>query len=100
MKKKDTTLFEVYHKEFKAQDEYLSFLQESIVNEILKRQECFIESILRNHVKPPIKGEITKGKIKWRGLEILNDIGYSKMWIRQRGIDIPIVFDYSINKII
>lgn len=29
------------------------------------------EDIMRNYVTPPIKGEITKGKARWRGLEIV-----------------------------
>jgi hypothetical protein len=98
--KRKITLYELYHKDFKVQHEYLYNLQDDIINQILNNQDKFIDYILRNHVKPPIKGEITKGKIKWRGITILNDIGYSKLWLRQRGVDIPIVFDYSINKII
>ena len=29
------------------------------------------EYILRNYVTPPIKGEITKGKVRWRGLQVV-----------------------------
>ena len=30
-----------------------------------------VEHILRNYVDPPIKGEITAGKIRWRGLALV-----------------------------
>lgn len=41
-----------------------------------------------------IKGEITKGKIKWRGikLKVQNDLGSSKYQLNQRGVDISPVF--------
>lgn len=32
-----------------------------------------IEYILRNEVKPPIKGKITKGKCRWRGITLIMD---------------------------
>lgn len=30
-----------------------------------------VEFALRNMVQPPIRGEITRGKIKWRGLKLV-----------------------------
>jgi hypothetical protein len=85
----------MYGEMFKEEDRLLNQLQESIIRQTINNQEKFIEDVLRNHVTPPIKGEITKGKIKWRGLEIMNDTAYSKLWVRQRGVDIPIYLDYS-----
>jgi hypothetical protein len=85
------------YNDFHEESESIRMLQEEFINRILKAQDEFIEHVLRNHVTPPIKGEITRGKIKWRGLEILNDIQSSKLWIRQRGVDIHICFDYSIK---
>lgn len=100
MVKRKKSIIDLYQDRFKEQEDYLSHLQDSIIKQVMNNQEKFIEDILRNHVKPPIKGEITKGKIKWRGLTIYNDIGYSKLWVSQRGVKIPIIFDYSINEII
>lgn len=37
---------------------------------IAARREKWLEDICRNHVTPPIKGEITYGKIRWRGLSL------------------------------
>lgn len=70
-------------------------LQKDLIEQINKQIDSFIENILRNHVHPQIKGDITKGKIKWRGIKINHDQFNSKVWLTQRGIDIPIVFDYS-----
>lgn len=76
----------------------LDYLQNQIVEQQIIQIEKFVENILRNHVHPVIKGEITKGKIRWRGITILNDINAQKVYVNQRGIDIPIVLDYSLEK--
>lgn len=51
--------------------------------------------------EPPIKGEITKGKVRWRGIRIVhqNDgFKYTK-WLEQRGKQISpkIVFEGTIG---
>lgn len=91
---KPNKLAEMY-KDFHEDNKLMEDIQTEIINQILIQQDKFIENILRNHVNPPIKGEITKGKIKWRGLEIVNDMNHSKLWIKQRGIAIPIYFEYG-----
>lgn len=35
-------------------------------------QNKWFEFMLRNKVVPPIKGEITKGKVRWRGLSLVH----------------------------
>lgn len=42
---------------------------------------------LRTEVKPAIKGEITKGKLRWRGIRHYTNIQAGKMteWLEQRG---------------
>lgn len=40
------------------------------IAQYIKVEERIILYMLRHQVDPPIKGEITKGKIKWRGLSI------------------------------
>ena len=75
-------------------------LSEQLFNEICndvlnlkKKENDEIEYILRNYVIPPIKGEITKSKLKWRGISSLaysaNEI-YSFSGIIQRGFLIDI----------
>lgn len=55
-----------------------------------KAAEAIVEHICRNYVTPPIKGEITKGKVRWRGLSLAygrNAEGcYSFIGIIQRGV--------------
>ena len=56
-----------------------------------KQREEVFEFSLRNTCKPPIKGEITKGKIKWRGIvhyTQYNNNFISTEWLSQRGIQI------------
>ena len=46
------------------------FLEKNMAEYIKKINE-WIEDCLRNRVRPPIKGEITAGKIRWRGLTLV-----------------------------
>ena len=67
------------------------------IQEQQKREEEIFTSALRIMAEPPIKGEITKGKIRWRGIRIVqyNDgLKYTK-WLEQRGKQISpkIVFE-------
>lgn len=60
---------------------------ESFNQQIANKQNEIFEYALRNYAEPPIKGEITKGKIKWRGISIIHDnsnVSY-KTWLEQRG---------------
>lgn len=43
----------------------------SMLQQRAEAEEEIITFMLRTQVKPPIKGEITKGKIRWRGLSIV-----------------------------
>ena len=38
--------------------------------EYVRRINEWVEDCLRTRVKPPIKGDITEGKIRWRGLSL------------------------------
>lgn len=50
--------------------------------------ELLVEEIKNNSI-PPIKGDITYGKIKWRGLtahrKATNKFGTYECWYEQRG---------------
>ena len=66
-----------------------------------KRQGLELEQILRRNAKPPITGEITKGKIRWRGIRLCqrhNMTGF-EMWVEQRGkmIGPKMIYRFSIN---
>ena len=62
-------------------------LNQFLMNEIQKQQEEIFRIALRTMAEPPIKGEITKGKIKWRGIRLIRqEFGFnSYSWIEQRG---------------
>jgi hypothetical protein len=67
----------------------------------LNIEEEIFTSALRIMAEPPIKGEITKGKVRWRGIRIVqyNDgFKYTK-WLEQRGKQISpkIVFTGTIG---
>ena len=52
-----------------------NFNLDNIVNkfiqEQLKKEEEIFTSALRIMAEPPIKGDITKGKVRWRGIRIV-----------------------------
>ena len=51
-----------------------------------EKLEADIDFILRNKIDKPIKGEITKGKLRWRGIEsIAYDTNNNFIGIIQRG---------------
>lgn len=69
--------------------------------EQMKKEEKIFEKALRENAKPKITGEITKGKIRWRGIRIVqqNDFLKSVKWLEQRGKQISpkITFEASVN---
>ena len=58
--------------------------------DLLATQERIFEEALRTTVIPPIKGEITKGKIKWRGVRIAQQkvMFDTYIWLEQRGVQV------------
>ena len=65
----------------------IASVTQRIIAEMQKQEEEIFTTALRTMAEPPIKGEITKGKIRWRGIRIIRQqIGldfYS--WLEQRG---------------
>jgi hypothetical protein len=76
--------------------------EDEIISALYKWEDEIFISALRVMAEPPIKGEITKGKIQWRGIRMIvqhNDgFKYTK-WLEQRGKQISpkIIFDGIIN---
>lgn len=71
------------------------------ISEQQKKEEEIFTTALRIMAEPPIKGDITKGKVRWRGIRIVqyNDgFKYTK-WLEQRGRQISpkIVFTGTIG---
>ena len=74
------------------------------IQEQQKKEEEIFTTALRTMVEPPIKGKITKGKIRWRGIRIVqynNGFKYIK-WLEQRGKQISpkIVFEGTIENVL
>ena len=55
-----------------------------------KKRDKIIEEFLRIYPDPVIKGDITEGKILWRGLRLVvrRNNHVEQCWIEQRGIQI------------
>lgn len=63
--------------------DHLRYIQENVIKEFTKKLNDAIELEIRNNSTPPIKGEITLGKIRRRGItKIQSDKWY---WFEQRG---------------
>jgi len=79
-------------------------LIDNITREQVSFQEDIILKSLMLYAEPPIKGKITKGKIRWRGIKLIQQVtpkGY-RTWLEQRGkrISPTIIMEYdNINKI-
>jgi hypothetical protein len=46
-----------------------------LTSQICSSREAWLEEICRTKVIPPVKGDITPGKIRWRGLRICTTQG-------------------------
>lgn len=68
-----------------------------LMSNIIQKEDEFIKNQLKL-VVPKIKGEITKGKLKWRGIKLIeiNDINGNTKWIEQRGKQIGERLEYKI----
>ena len=84
-----------------TEQELISDIMSRFISEQQKKEEEIFTSALRIMAEPPIKGEITKGKIKWRGIRIVqyNDGLKCTKWLEQRGKQISpkIVFTGTIG---
>lgn len=64
----------------------ITVVDEECISKYYREMNLSIEYILRNKIDKPIKGEITKGKLRWRGIK---DLCYTQnqgfLGIRQRG---------------
>lgn len=73
---------------------------EQLQNEIIESQVKNIDNKLSEFFTPylreiGIKGEITKGKIKWRGIKmkVRHSLGKTEYQLNQRGVDISPTFE-------
>jgi len=82
--------------EFEKEAEKMQSLMSEIFKQTDEKLREYFEPYLR---EAGIKGEITKGKIKWRGikLKVQNDLGSCKYQLCQRGVDISPVFTFEFS---
>ena len=79
----------------KEKAEKMESLMSDITSKMMKQSDEKLWSFFKPYLREAgIKGEITKGKIKWRGikLKVQNDLSSSKYQLNQRGVDISPVF--------
>ena len=79
-------------------------IRDELLLQTMQKMNEWAEDILRNYAQPPIKGEITKGKIRWRGIrkcEMPNPQKPSSIFhfLEQRGkpIGYPFTIEYTIE---
>lgn len=65
----------------------LQEITDQFINKIKVEQERIFEFALRNNADPKIKGEITKGKLRFRGIRLVikNNYFVTDRWLEQRG---------------
>lgn len=85
-----------FEKEAEKMQSLMSDFTLKMMEQTNEKLWSFFEPYLR---EAGIKGEITKGKIKWRGikLKVQHDLGSSKYQLNQRGVDISPVFTVEIG---
>lgn len=65
---------------------------DNAIKSIVKDIDEKMEYCVRNFATPPIKGKLTKGKLKWRGIKLIISNNGAQRWIEQRGMKIsPII---------
>lgn len=58
-----------------------------IVQRYYRYQSKLFEKSVRDNAKPTLKGDITRGKLKWRGIIVNQQLeaGTAYTWVEQRG---------------
>ena len=80
---------------------------ESIIQKMFRSRDIELESIFNQYgrilAEPPIKGKLTKGKLKWRGIRhCVKHINSCEKWaeehwFEQRGVKITPVIEFTID---
>lgn len=65
----------------------IASVAQRLIDEMQKQEEELFTIVLWTMAEPPIKGQITKGKITWRGIKLIRQqVGFdSYSWLEQRG---------------
>ena len=66
-------------------------LTQLIIEDVLKKRNKLVEDYILLNATPKIKGELTKGKVRWRGIKvIINSFDDWQVWQRNEPIS-PII---------
>jgi len=85
--------------EMQKLSEEIQEINNKVISTYMKNLDKLMERLVRENASPPIKGEITKGKLKWRGLIMCRCFETNETWIQQRGEDItPRISPKNIHK--
>tara|TARA_R110000744_G_C19120197_1_gene535845 strand:+ start:77 stop:427 length:351 start_codon:yes stop_codon:yes gene_type:complete len=92
----------IEHTNFQVHDDLalnIANVTQRFISEVQKQEEELFTIALRTMAEPPIKGEITKGKIRWRGIRLIRqNVGLdSYSWLEQRGKQISPKFHIKAN---
>ena len=81
------------------------YIKDTLTLQYKEIEKLFKESL--KYIFPPIKGEITKGKLRWRGINLcekawncLSEGVEREVWFTQRGIQISNILRFLKPKII
>lgn len=59
---------------------------------VFNRFDRALETIVKVYAVPPVKGVVTEGKLKWRGIRLANQFSNvcntNVYWVEQRGVKI------------
>ena len=71
-----------------------------MIRKIVKDEDDMFRKAILDFAEPPIKGEITKGKLRYRKIKLIhNDEGLNvKRWIEQRGVKISPVSELKFKR--
>jgi len=72
-------------------------INESLISKMMHKKELFIKDAILKNASPPIKGEITKCKLKYRCIKIISQQieGINYTWVEQKGEKISSKFFYN-----
>lgn len=65
----------------------------------LKAEAEVFEQCLRTTAEPVVKGEITAGKLKWRGIRLVRYVAGNQSWLEQRGKRISPIVQLELPKL-
>ena len=95
-------LKKIEHPNFQVDEELVLNITngtQRLFDEVRRQEEELFTTALRVMAEPPIKGEITKGKLTWRGIRLIRQqVGFdSYSWLEQRGKQISPKFHIEVK---